>query len=193
MGSSGSSGSTASSSLTASQRAELYDAAMNRLGQTIPANPYRAPEYVSQGGAKTLSQGDYSRLEDSLLGSRNAQLDRAKSLDTEKLNQSMADRGLYTSGVALAAQNDLNETYAPQYLQAAADATAQRYGLQANENNMVNDYNTKADAAANTFNTNKANAIYSNSWDIPNYLKDVWSGTQGSYSISNNGSSGWSI
>jgi hypothetical protein len=65
---------------------------------------------------------------------------RQKEIDAKNVDAQLAKRGLYSSGIAIDAQNDLNERYIPQINAAASEASAQRYGLQSGENQGVNQF-----------------------------------------------------
>ena len=67
---------------------------------------FQAPEY--QGF------GDYDRLEENILSSRYAPLDRARDVAREDFNQSASDRGIWSSGLALEGEMDIDERFAPQ-------------------------------------------------------------------------------
>ena len=146
----------------------------NRNSPMFDGTGYEASPYQS------LSDGDYSALEASIRDSRTAPLDRQKSLDSKNLDQGLSDRGVWSSGLAVSAQNDLNERYAPQYAAAGADAATQRYGLQANELQGKNTYNATQDKA-------KTDA----KWRPLDYLQGNWTGNGGTVSSSSGG--GWSI
>ena len=95
---------------------------------------YSNPQTYDPGEAKTLTGGDYNRLQNDILSGTTAGIDRAKYLDLQNTDSSAAKRGIWSSGLALKAANDVAERYAPQYAQAGANATQQRYALQSGEN-----------------------------------------------------------
>lgn len=224
---------TASSStpLTGQQRTDIYDAASKALGSNSAINQqvnslsqYDSPRYTATkdaptaqyqgaGPAQTLNGGDYQALQDSLINSRLAVLDRQKGNDNKNLDEQMSARGIYNSGLALRAKNDLSERYVPQEQSAISDAVNQRYNLQANEQAGLNSYGLAKSNQANTFNlqnyaaqqqNNQANATAQNTWNADqtqkqydakwrpmDYLQGLWNGTGGSVSSSTGG--GWSI
>lgn len=180
---------------------EYQQSGFTEAGYTDPG------AFTGPGNAKTLSGGDYDRLERSIVGSRWAPLMRSKELDREALNQSLADRGIYSSGLAVESENDLAERYAPQFAAAGAEAAAQRYGLQAQELQGLNQYNLSSSDMANQYRLNTANManqyaaneaarrtafdqqqadqIYRSNWAPLEYLQNLWSGTKGSLSATN--------
>ena len=184
----GSKSTSQSGTLSPEQRTAQWNNALQLFTSASPTSfqngQMNTPTYNAPT-AKTLSNEDYSALEQSILNSRYAPLDRQKSLDAQSLDSSMADRGLWSSGLALRAQNDLNERYAPQYAQAGADAATQRYGLQSAENQNLN-----------TFNTTQAQNTMESQWRPFDYLKTLFDSTQGqtsSQQSSGGGGFGFSI
>lgn len=152
---------------------------------TINAPMYESPDFVQLGVPQTLSGGDYDRLEQSIVNSRWAPLQRYEALDRQRLDEDLNRRGIYTSGVAAEAQNDLSERYLPQYTAAGAEAAAQRYGLQSNENQMVNALAAQEAAAANAFNLENANRDYSSKWAPLQWLQQLYAGTAGNVGANN--------
>jgi hypothetical protein len=102
-----------------------------------PDFQYSGPDITSakfSGPGEFAGFKDFDRLEQQVLQSRLAPVERQLGLDRDRVNQDMADRGIYSSGLAVGAQNDLSERYAPAFQQAGADAALQRYSLEADEN-----------------------------------------------------------
>jgi len=95
---------------------------------------------VDSGFARALHGGDYNALQQSILESRVIPLEYAMRGAQEQVDQDLADRGLYSSGLAVRAKNDVQERFAPVLASAAADAVTQRYGLQAQDLGNVNQY-----------------------------------------------------
>lgn len=93
------------------------------------------------GAAERMGGGDYGRLEQSIIQSRMAPLEAAYATQTSKLDSDLAKRGIYSSGAAVQAQNDLTSSFLPQITQAGADAAAQRYALQQADIAAANQYN----------------------------------------------------
>ncbi len=153
-------------------------------GASYFENAYQAPQYSDPGAAKTLSGGDYDRLEQSILQSRTAPLDRQYALDREMLDESLAKRGIWSSGLAARAQNDLSERYAPAYAQAGGEATAQRYGMQSGELANLNNYALQQAGARNAYDMENANRLYQSLWRPADYLAGLWNGTGGSVASS---------
>jgi hypothetical protein len=159
--------SSTSTPLTGAQRQDIYNSAMQNLGTdygSAKAYGYQSPQYrefnpdaqattgtaadvnmqqaqmYDPGAAQTLTGGDYNRLEQQLAQSRLAGLGTQRQLDTEAMNQSLADRGIWSSGIAARAENDLSGKYADIQDRALAEAANQRYALQAQELGNLNQY-----------------------------------------------------
>jgi hypothetical protein len=122
------------------QQISYQDAGPVQQAQFKDAGQTRGGFYVDSGPAQTLNGGDYQKLQDSLINSRLAVLDRQHGQDQKSLDEQMSARGIYNSGLALRAQNDLAERYAPQEQAAISDAVNQRYNLQSSELNNLNNY-----------------------------------------------------
>lgn len=201
----GASGSDSKSKpLTAAQRTELFKGGLANIasasdavvsngkgGYTLNVPSYEAPNYVSAGDAKTLTDGDYAALQDSLLKGTTAGLDYAKAKDVTNSDANAAKRGIWSSGLAMQAQNDINNAYSSAYEKAGADATSQRYSLQANELNNLNNYNQTSAAAENANAMENANRAYNSAWQPANYLRDLYNQTGGT--ISSGSSSGFNF
>ncbi|MBW4053984.1 MAG: hypothetical protein HIU83_01005 [Proteobacteria bacterium] len=115
---------------------------------------YQTPQYQS-GGA--FQAGGYTQG-----------LDYAKGKDMQALDNNLAKRGLWSSGLALQAANDTNAAYSGAYEKAGADqATAQ------------NAYNQAGAQAANNFNVTNANNSYQAGWKPLEYLQGLWNNTGG--------------
>jgi len=163
-----------SAPVTAEDRQKTYEYAVNNLWGVIPKTNYEA--YKPQ----TITGGDYGKLQNDLLSGYTAAIDRAKSQDSERLDSDLAKRGIWSSGLAVRAQNDLDERYIPQYASAGANATQARYGLQTQE--MTN---------VNALNSAEKDRVYQSQWRPADYLAGIWNGTGGVVSSSSGG--GWSI
>ena len=171
MGSSGSS--NTSRPLTADERLDSYNAGMGAI----------KPEYAyyEKPTMQTLSDQDYNKLEQSIVDSRTAPLDRAWQLERDSINQEMADRGLWSSGVpAQAMQKRYEDAYIPQFKAAGAEAATQRYGMQANELAQINQANLDT-----------ASKEYESKFRPLDYQAGLWNNTSGV--ISSGSSGGWSI
>lgn len=165
--------STTSMPLTSSQMAKRYQTALSNINPEY--QQYEAPTY--QG----LSGGDYDALEQSLYNSQATALDKAWNTRSQDMTQSMADRGLWNSGqVDKALNQTYGEEFVPQYQQAASNAAAQRYQLQAGD--LSNQ---------NQFNLTNAQQNYEDDWRKLDYQAGLWNNTGGV--ISSGNSSGWSI
>ena len=165
---------------------EIINAASKKL---MGLGSYDAPQTYDPGAAKTLTNGDYNKLQSDLLAGNTAGLDRAKSLDLQNTDSAAAKRGIWSSGLAMKAANDVSERYAPQYAAAGANATQQRYNLQSGDNQAANTYAAnRSQLMAQQAQANSQNQ-YNAKWAPYNFLKDTYNGTGGT--ISNGSSSGW--
>lgn len=177
--------SSSSRPLTGAERADAYNSGSYMIGlSTTPEAPYLGPHSFSAYQAPTLERlknGDYNALEQSIVDSRTAPLNRAWDLERKTINQDMADRGLWSSGIPVQAmQKRFEEAYLPQFQQAGADAATQRYNLQANELAQMNQY-AMDNAAKN----------YESKWRPLDYTAGIYNNTGGAISSSSGG--GWSI
>lgn len=140
---------------------------------------YETPEYQSPGEYKGIAEGDYQALQDALIKGYTAPLDAAKARDLESYNADAARRGVWSSGLALKGEGDIQEAYAPQYASAGGAATGQRYNLQTADLTSRNAYDLAAANAANAFNQSNVQNRFSAGWAPLNYLSGLWSGTGG--------------
>lgn len=99
--------------------------------------------------AQTLTGGDYDRLERQLAQGALNGLWANKGEDLRQMNESLNRRGIYSSGIAARAENDLNSKYADTLQQALSNAAVSRYGMQANELSGLNNYNLSATSNTN--------------------------------------------
>lgn len=136
-----------------------------------------AGQYQQAAPTQTLSGGDYDALESSILQSRLSPIQQQIAQRSKDINQSMADRGLYASGLPDQQMNkEMTSTFMPAINQAAAEASNQRYGLQSGENQMVNQANQMNAAGANAF--RQANASAQNAFTL-NRAGGIDQSTQG--------------
>lgn len=185
--------SSTSRPLTAEERAQLYNKFLDSAGWDF--NNGRnfqedAPVY-DPGEAKTMTNGDYNRLEQNIVESRMAPIDRAMQLERQRTDSDVAKRGLFSSGIGLKAQNDVTERFAPSIAQAGADAATQRYGAQQKEIGDLNQYNMGRNTMLNTVAGQRVDARRNAAWRPAEYLQGVWNGTGGVVSSGTGG--GWSI
>lgn len=170
--------SSTSRPVSTADRADAFDAGWYRMSDpkyTVPIEGYKAPQLERAAG------GDYDRLERSIVDSRTAPINRAWDLERESINQEMADRGLWASGVpAQRMQQRFEQAYMPAFKQAGAEAAQQRYGLEADERARMNQ------AALDI-----ANREYDSRWRPLDYKSGIWNNTGGVVSSSTGG--GWSI
>lgn len=147
-------------------------------GMNMGAN--LGPDYSSPG-FKSMSGGDYDRLEQNIVASRTAPLESAWKVREGDINQQMADRGIWASGAPIKVQNEtFARDFLPAYQQAGAEAAVQRYGAQAAET-----------AAQNAFNQKEAEQQWNAGWRRPDFAAGIYNGTGGVISSSSGG--GWSI
>lgn len=89
---------------------------------------------------QTLGDGDYKALEESMLKSRTAPLDSAWTKRREEINQDVADRGLYASGIGPQEENRIfAKDFLPAYQQAGAEANAATTGMKREDLGMKYD------------------------------------------------------
>jgi hypothetical protein len=198
--------------LNAKERSQIFDAAMYNVSRGVGAidptmsrdewakagrpNPeyaqYESPDYVDPGEARTINGGDYDRLEQALYDKQATGLDNLWGRRRQEVDQSMADRGLWSSGMGeQTASKMFSEEFAPQYRMAQSDATAQRYGLQQNEQNALNQYALSSAQLANAAKSDNALKEYESKWRPFDYAAQLWSGTSGQKS--NQSSSGFNF
>ena len=171
--------------LTSGQRGDLVTGGVKTIGenaQGLPWTNYQSPEYVDPSAPKTMSGGDYSALQASLLKGGEAGLDYSKGKDIEALNSDLAKRGVWSSGLADKAIQDREAIYAPQYAAAGATAANTAAGLQSQENQGVNTYNLNAATAKNAYAADQASQQYNAGWAPLNYLKDLYNQSGGTIS-----------
>lgn len=170
---------------------ETANASAKTVSDMLGSLKYTSPKYTAAEPAKTLTNGDYDRLETNIFQSRGAPLLRQFMVDSEALDADLNKRGIYSSGLAVRAQNDLRERYLPQYRAAASEAAAQRYGMQSDELEQLNARAVAEANARNAFAMDNAGKEYDSQWRKPDYLAGLWNGTGGA--ISSGVSGGWSI
>ena len=108
--------------------------------------------FTDPGEMSLRSSVDYDRLEQSIIESRLAPLRQFEQRQREALDQSLADRGIYSSGLAVEAQNDLSRELAPTISQAANEAVTTRYGFEQGDNQSANQYQLGRSGMLNEFN-----------------------------------------
>lgn len=205
--------------LTASQRSDIYNGALSDISSSFPtmvkANgdgsynlnspTYQAPTYANAGyqgagAAQQIDGGDINKMQAGMTSGYTAGLDYAKQQDVSKENSTLAGRGIWSSGLADKAIQDVNSSYAGQYATAGANATNAAYNLANSQNQGVNTYNTQNAATANTlaqqnanaqntFNLNNATNTQSSAWAPLTYLEGLWNGTGGQTGSSSSNSS----
>lgn len=175
----GGSGSS-SQPLTGDQRADILNKGVAAISQNLNALPFGG--YTSPTYQPGMVAGDYNTMQQQLLKGGEAGLDYAKGKDLEAYNNDAAKRGIWSSGLALRGENDINAAYAPQY--AAAGATAAGQAANLSQQNS---------AAQNAFNQANAQNQYNASWAPLNYLQGIFNQTGGTISNSSSGQGSLSI
>lgn len=177
--------------LSAGERAAIYEAGSKATGADGRFPSYWVPAYDEPRSARTISGGDYDRLESNIVESRTAPLQRQLAVDREALDADLNRRGIWSSGIAVRAQNDLTERYLPQLRAAGAEAATQRYGMEAGELSRLDERAMMEAAAKNAYRQNQNDKIYEAEWRPYDYRAGLWNGTGGV--ISSGTSGGWSI
>jgi hypothetical protein len=141
------------------------------------APQYSGPGYAEAGAPRTLSGGDYDRLEELLA----VPLKSYEKDERERVDQDAADRGIWSSGLASQGQLDVTEALAPAY----AGIGTKRYDMQSAENQMINELLAQDAAQRNTFNLEQAARNYESAWAPLRYLQELYGQTGGSLSATN--------
>jgi hypothetical protein len=89
----------------------------------------------------------------------------------------MANRGIWSSGIAERSQNDISEKLAPMYTQAGANAVATRYGMEQADNQGASNFNLQSAGMENNYNLTSAQNY--NNWAQGMY------GLQNQYALGN--------
>lgn len=136
-----------------------YDAVNDKW---VLANPTTAaPEKVDwqkqgmAGDFRSLNDGDWEALQKSIYDSSTAGLARQEELARAGSNQSMSNRGIWSSGIAERAQNDITGQLGAAYQQAGANAANTRYQLQNSDNQAYNSYNLSNQSLGNQYDLGK--------------------------------------
>jgi|LGOV01.1.fsa_nt_gb hypothetical protein len=180
MGGGSNSSKSSSRPLNARERKDIFNTGISSVQEATPwlqsqNLDYQAPEM------QRLAGGDYDQLEQSLLGSQTSMLDSQWANRKDSINQDMADRGLYASGIGAQAENEIFASdFLPAYQQAAAGATAQRYGMESQDNAM-----------ANQMAMSNAGQDFASQWAPYEYLMGLYNNTGGTISSSKSG--GWNF
>lgn len=177
MGGGSNSGSNSSRPLTGPERAQAFNYGISSVQGGLSQLPYAQ---YTETAPRTLSGGDYDRLEQSIVESRTAPILRQYTLAKDRLNEDLASRGIWSSGLATRAEGDLYERTLPVLSAASGEAAAQRYGLQAQELG-------RTDAMRGE----EASKAYDSKWRPLDYLAGIYNNTGGA--ISSSKSSGWNF
>lgn len=116
-----------------------------------PAGYTAAPSYINPENLRSLTGGDYNALENSIYGARTAGLDRQRAEDLKAQEESLAARGIWSSGLAERDANDLRSKYADTYDRARGEAQQLRYNTQLAEQQALNTQDTTRNQNANTY------------------------------------------
>jgi hypothetical protein len=185
----GSSGDSSSAPLNATQRSDLYNSALSDIGGTgssIMPQGYTAPTYASARSPQMIQGGNLNTMQKQMTAGYTAPLDSAKATDLKNYNSDAAKRGVWSSGLALQGENDINKAYAPQYANAGAQATNATMGIENSQLQAANSLNQQNAGAQNTFNLANAQQGYQSNWAPLNYLQGIWNGTGGTIGSGSN-------
>lgn len=190
---SGSSGSSSSKPLTGAQRSDIFRYGMRDISGAA-SNPmfninYNQPVYQAPGQFQGLSGGDYDALQQSIYQGETAGLKQYENEARENVDQSLSNRGIWSSGIAQAAQNDLTDSLADNYQRAGANSVAQRYRMQQQDLMAQNAYNQGNSQFLNQFNLQGAGQEYASQWAPLEYLQGLYNQTGGV--IQNQKERGW--
>lgn len=136
---------------------DLADKAISDIYGLQTTTPIASPvtqDWQSQGMAgdyKSLDDGDWEALQKSIYDASVAGLGRQEELARAASNQSMSNRGIWSSGIAERAQNDITGQLGAAYEQAGANAATQRYNLQNSDNQAYNQYNLSNQSLGNQY------------------------------------------
>lgn len=194
MSSGGSESKSTSKPLTGRERASIFNWGMNSVqsGQNsgvFQDTDYNAPQY-QQSNYQAMNDGDYDAYEQALYDSQVAGLDQYEQRSRENVDQDAANRGIWSSGVAMQNQNDLTDAFADNYQSAGANAAAQRYQMQQQDLQNQNNYNMNNAAMENQFNQNTAQQEYASQWAPLEYLMGMYNQTGGAVSSSKSSGGG---
>lgn len=167
-----------------------YDTGKMQFGDTLMNVPeFDRRDFAGGGEARTLSGGDYDALQESLYGSATSGLSRFEEGERERIDQDLGDRGIYSSGAAVQAQGDLTESLGDVYGRAGTDAATQRYLMQLQEQQTLNQRDLQAAQMENVYGLQAAEQDYGAQWAPLDYLAGLWGQTGGTKS--SGGSSGF--
>lgn len=138
-----------------------------------------------------MSGGDYDRLEDSIVSSRWAPLQRYEGLMRERTDEDLNRRGIWSSGIATQAQGDITEQFLPQYTAAGAEAATQRYGAQQQEQQFLNQLTAQEAARETAYRQAEAQQQFASQWAPLEFLMGLYNQTGGA--ISSGKSKGFNV
>ena len=192
--SSGGGSSSSSKPLSAAQRSAIFKSGMSNVNNYKDSSVfgdvgYNAPSYASSGGYQRLSDGDYDAYQQAMYDSSTAGLQQYEDEQRQRTDQSMSDRGIWSSGAAEQAQADVTDQFASLYSQAGANSAASRYALEAQDNANASQYNQNESSMLNSFNMNNAQQDYASQWAPLEYLMGMYNQTGGAVSNSESSSS----
>ena len=178
MGSSGSDSTSTSKPLTGAERAEIFNWGMGSVegGQNsnIFANTqYQSPDYT-QANYQGMSGGDYDAYQQALYDQQTAGLGQYETQAREYSDQDAANRGIWSSGLAMQNQNEITDKFADNYQSAAANAAAQRYAMQQQDMAQQNQFNQNNSAMENQFNQGQSQQQYAAQWAPLEYLMGMY-------------------
>ena len=163
--------SSSTTMLTPQEQESYYNRALQNFGGEIPQDVYAAPEQ------QTLTGGDYTKLQDDMFKGYTAGLDYSKGKDLETFNNSAGAKGIWSSGLALKGEQDINEGYNPAYAAAGGQATQAALGAKQNE---LSEGNQMA--------LTNAALLDASNWKKADFLSNLWTAGKGSNSQSSGSS-----
>lgn len=190
----GSDSKSSSKPLTGAERADIFNWGMGSVEKGQNSNvfantQYNAPNY-NQASYQGLSGGDYDAFEQALYQSQISGLSDYETQARENADQDAANRGIWSSGLAMQNQNDITDKFADNYQSAGANAAAQRYMMQQQDLAGQNQFNQNNAAMENTFNQGNAQQQYAAQWAPLEYLMGMYNQTGGAISSSKSSGGG---
>ena len=181
---------------------------INNTGESTVGSYREASPY------KQMTAGDYDALQKAIYEGSTAGLKQQEQAWRDQSNQGLANRGVWSSGIAERAQNDITDKLADAYTQAGSNAATTRYGMQQQDLQGLNSYNQNTANAYNNYQlgyggytnalqqindsyalnraqllnnaaANQSNAYWGSQWAPFQTLAGVWNGTAGTLSSSN--------
>lgn len=122
-------------------------------------DPAAQSGFVDPGKAQQLSGGNYDALQAAIFDPQARDIAERQGLASQAVNEDLARRGIFTSGAGVQASNDVAKEFERQRQDAASNAAALRYNLQAGDVAQANQYALGRSAQGNQSNQFNADAI----------------------------------